>query len=79
MAIFLGSGTEGFGSLITRAKPAIIEIEALGVASWLVGCLFFCVDVIDGAQQQCSSVLQVISGDIDGIIHRHSCCAGFRC
>ena len=31
---------------------------------------FFCVDAIDGAQQ--CSVLQVISGDIDGIIHRHS-------
>ena len=27
-------------------------------------------DVTDGAQQR--SVLQVISGDIDGIIHRHS-------
>ena len=27
-------------------------------------------DVTDGAQQ--CSVLQVISGDIDGIIHRHS-------
>ena len=27
----------------------------------------------------CSGVLQVISGDIDGIIHRHSCCAGFGC
>ena len=28
----------------------------------------------------CSSVLQVvISGDIDGIIHGHSCCAGFGC
>ena len=27
----------------------------------------------------CSSVLQVISGDIDGIIHRHSCCAEFGC
>ena len=27
----------------------------------------------------CSSVLQVISGDIDGIIRRHSCCAGFGC
>ena len=49
-AIFLGSGTEGFGSLITRAKPAIIETGVLRVAGWLVGCLFFCVDVIDGAQ-----------------------------
>ena len=37
----------------------------------LVGCLLFCVDVTDGAQQ-CSSVLQVTSGDIHGIIHRHS-------
>ena len=27
----------------------------------------------------CSSVLQVISGDIDGIIHRYSCCAEFGC
>ena len=45
----------------------------LRVAGWLVGFLFFCVDVIDGAQQ--CSVLQVISGDIDGIIHRHSCWA----
>ena len=27
----------------------------------------------------CSSVLQVISGDIDGIVHKHSCCAGFGC
>ena len=37
--------------------------------------------MVDGAQQcsACSSVLQVISGDIDGIIHRHSCCAGFGC
>ena len=41
-----------------------------------VGCLFFGVDVIDGAQQ--CSVLQVMSCDIDGIIHRHvfGC---FRC
>ena len=37
----------------------------------MVSCLLFCVDVTDGAQQQCS-VLQVISGDIDGILHRHS-------
>ena len=36
----------------------------------LVGCLLFCVDVTDGAQQ--CSVLQVRSGDIHGIIHRHS-------
>ena len=42
----------------------------LRVAGWLVGCLFFCVDLVDGAQQ--CNVLQVISGDIDGIIHRHS-------
>ena len=41
---------------------------------WLVR-LFFCVDVIDGAQQ--CSVLQVVCGDIDGI-HRHSCFAVFR-
>ena len=32
-----------------------------------MGCLLFCVDVTDGEQQCC--VLQVISGDIDGIIH----------
>ena len=70
--IFLGSKTEGFGS-----KPAIIETEVLRVAGWLVGCLSFCVDVIDGAQQ--CSVLQAIIGDIDGIIHRHSCCARFEC
>ena len=76
-AIFLGSGTEGFGSLIRRAKPAIIETGVLRVAGWLVGCLFFSVDVIDGAQQ--CGVLQAISGDIDGIIHRHSSCAGFKC
>ena len=69
---FLGSKTEGFGS-----KPAIIETEVLRVAGWLVGCLSFCVDVIDGAQQ--CSVLQAIIGDIDGIIHRHSCCARFEC
>ena len=36
----------------------------------LVGCLLFCVDVTDGAHQ-CSG-LQVTSGDIHGIIHRHS-------
>ena len=77
MAHFLGSGTEGFGSLITQAKPAIIKTGVLRVACWFVGCLFFCVDVIDGAQQ--CSVLQAISGDVDGIIHRHSCCAGFEC
>ena len=47
------------------------------VAGWLVGWLFFCVDVIDGAEQ--CSVLQVISGGNDGIIHRHSCWAGFGC
>ena len=34
----------------------------------MVGCLLFCVDVTDGAQQ--CSVLQVISSDIDGILHR---------
>ena len=36
----------------------------------MVGCLLFCVDVTDGAQQ--CSVLQVISSDIDGILQRHS-------
>ena len=35
----------------------------------MVGCLLFCADVTDGAQQ--CSVLQVISSDIDGILHRH--------
>ena len=73
----LGSGTEGFGSLITRAKPTIVGTGVLRVAGWLVGCLFFSVDVIDGAQQ--CSVLLAISGDTDGIIHRHSCCAEFEC
>ena len=33
--------------------------------------------MIDGSQQ--CSVLQAISGDIDGIIHSYSCCAGFEC
>ena len=32
--------------------------------------------MVDSAQQ--CSVLQVISGDIDGIIHRH-CCVGLEC
>ena len=36
------------------------------VAGWLS---FIRVDVTDGAQQ--CSVSQLISGDIDGIIHRH--------
>ena len=36
----------------------------------MVGCLLFCVDVTDRAQQ--CSVLHVISGYIDGILHRHS-------
>ena len=64
---------QGFVSLITRAKPAkpakpaIIETWVLRVAGWLS---FICVYVTDGAQQ--CSVLRVISGDIDGIIHRHS-------
>ena len=35
----------------------------------MVGCILFCVDVTDGAQQ--CSVLQVISGDIEDIIHRN--------
>ena len=47
---------QGFGSLITRAEHAIIETVVLRVGGWFVGCLFFCVDVIDGAQQ--CSVLQ---------------------
>ena len=55
----------------------LTETGVLRAAGWSVSCIFFCVDVIDGAQQ--CSVLQVISGDIDGIIHRHSCCAGFGC
>ena len=50
-------------------------IEKNKIDSWLVDCFFFCVGAIDGAQQ--CSVLQVTSGDIDGIIHRHSGCAGF--
>ena len=33
--------------------------------------------MIEGAEQ--CSVLQVISGGNDGIIHRHSCWAGFGC
>ena len=45
------SGAEGFGNSITQAKPAIIETVDLRVAGWLIGCLFFCVDVIDSAQQ----------------------------
>ena len=56
-AIFLGSG-RGFGSLITRAKHASIKTVVLRVDGWLLGCLFFCVDVIDDAQQ--CNVLQVI-------------------
>ena len=56
----------------------IIEtVVGYRVAGWLVGWLSFCVDVIDGAEQ--CSVLQVISGGNDGIIHRHSCWAGFGC
>ena len=39
------------------------------LADWLV-IFSFCVDVIDGAHQ--CSISQVISGDVDGIIHRHS-------
>ena len=46
----------------------------LRVSGWLGGCLFFCVDVVDGALQ--CSVSQVISGDVDGIIHRHSLLLG---
>ena len=38
------------------------DTRVLIVAGWLVGCLFFCVDLIDGAQQR--SVLQVISCEI---------------
>ena len=37
-----------------QAKPAKyfrIEAGVLRVAGWLDDCLFFCVDVIDGAQQ----------------------------
>ena len=57
----------------------IVETGVVRIVVWLVGWLsFFCVDVIDGAQQ-CCSVLQVISDYIDGIIHRHSCYAGFGC
>ena len=78
--IFLGSGT-GFWEFNYAGEAReifpnfVTETAVLRFASWLVGCLFFCVDVVDGAQQ--CNVLQVISGDIDGIIHRYSCCAGF--
>ena len=39
-ANFLDSG-QSFGSLITRAKHAIIETVVLRVDGWLVSCLFF--------------------------------------
>ena len=72
----LGSGT-GFWEFNGIFSNSVIKTGVLRGAGWLVGCLFFYVDVIDGAQQ--CSVLQVISGDIDGIVHRHSCCAGSGC
>ena len=81
--IFLGSGA-GFkeftyaGEAHEIFSSSVIETGVLRVACWLVGCLFFCVDVIDGAQR--CNVSQVINGDIAGIIHSHSthsCCAGF--
>ena len=80
--IFLGSGTEFrefnyAGEAREKFANSVIETGALRVAGWLVCCHFFCVCVIDGAQQ--CSVLQVIIDDIDGIIDRHSCCAGFGC
>ena len=42
-----------------RAKHATIETVVLRVDGWLVGCLFFCVYVIGGAQQ-CSVLQEVI-------------------
>ena len=41
-------------ALITREKTAIIETGVLRVVGWLVCCLLFGADVIDGAQQCCS-------------------------
>ena len=56
----------------------VIETGVLRVAGRLVaGCVFICVDVIDGTQQ--CSILQAMSGDVDGTIHRHASCAGFGC
>ena len=58
---------------------SLVETGVLRVADWLVSWLvrlYFCDDLIDGAQQ--FSVLQVVSGDADGI-HKHFCCTGFGC
>ena len=41
-----------------RAKHAIIETVVLRVDGWFASCLFFCVYVIDGAQQ-----CNVLQGD----------------
>ena len=70
----LGSGTafwefNNAGEAREIFSNSVIETGVLRVAGWLVGCLFLSVDVIEGAQQ--CSVLQVMSGDIDDIIHSH--------
>ena len=67
-----GTGFEEFNYACEIFSNCVL----LRVAGWLIGCLLFC-DAIDSAQQ--CSVSQVISGDIDGGIHRHSCCVGFGC
>ena len=61
--------------MFPRFRCVQIFFKPVRVAGWFVAFLFFCVEVIDGAQQ--CSILQVISGDFDGIIDRHSCWAGF--
>ena len=80
LAFFLGFETEFWEFNYAGARVifsnSVVETGVLRVAGWL-GCLSFCVDVIDGAQQ--CSILQVMGGDIDGIIHRHSCYTGFEC
>ena len=68
---FFGAPGQGFGSLITREACAYWNRGLWGL---LVGSHLFCVDMTDGAQQW--SVLQVISGDIDGIINKHSLLLG---
>ena len=82
LAKYLGSGT-GFwqfnyaGEAREIFSNYVIETGVLRVSGRLVGCVFFCVDAMDDAQQ--CNILQVISGDIDGTTHRHSSCAGFEC
>ena len=75
-ANFSGSGT-GFWELNYAGEARDYLNRGYRVAGRLVGWLSCCVGVIDGAEQ--CSVLQVISGGNDGIIHRHSCWAGFGC